>query len=294
MLIFFTTALFSQDQTKNSIGDAVYEEYQQNGIDDALDKYKDLKKNNSNEYNWTEWELNRIGYQLMLDDKDMDAAEKVLKYNMEEYPKAANPRDSYADYLIAQGNEEEAKKYLKESIQMAKNSAVENEKTQIYRGSTAKLARLEKEDQQLNFLSGNWNVHIVNYDKGKEMGSFDGKVLSTFNDNNNILTSEFVNSLGETVNQRILVYDALDKKYDMAYIDPAEPLGINLSTVTIKNAAGNSFEMMEEYTNREGLKKSAKHEIVKESDGKLIWTISEQGDDKSWEKGSVWTYNKEM
>ena len=188
----------------------------------------------------------------------------------------------------------EAKKYLKESIEMAKNSDSEDEKTRIFRGSTAKLARLEKEDQQLGFLTGDWNVQIVNYDKGKEVGKFDGKVMSEFNDNNNILTSKYVNSLGETVNQRILVYDAIDKTFDMAYIDPVEPLGINLSKVKIKKSGDNSFELMEDYTNREGEKKSAKHEIVKESDGKLMWTIYEQGADKNWEKAAVWTYNKSM
>jgi len=94
------TVSFSQETQKKSVGDAVYEEYQNSGIDKALTKYRNLKAKESNNYDFTEWELNRIGYQLMHNDGDMEAAEKVFKLNMEEYPKAANPHDSYADYLM--------------------------------------------------------------------------------------------------------------------------------------------------------------------------------------------------
>ncbi len=121
--------IYSQEVSdQKSVGDVVYEEYRQNGINKALDKYRDLKANNQNDYNFTEWELNRIGYQIMQNKEDLEAAEKVFKLNMEEYPKAANPQDSYADFLIAKGDKKAAKKHFEKAVSMAEKSDREDEK----------------------------------------------------------------------------------------------------------------------------------------------------------------------
>lgn len=96
VFICLATAVFSQDVKKKSVGDVVYQEYQKNDVNEALAKYRDLKAKSSAEYDFTEWELNRIGY-LIMRDGDLESAEKVFKLNMEEYPQAANPHDSYAD-----------------------------------------------------------------------------------------------------------------------------------------------------------------------------------------------------
>ncbi|UJH92284.1 hypothetical protein LZ575_06995 [Antarcticibacterium sp. 1MA-6-2] len=158
--MFCYHCFWAGDREKNSIGDAVYEEYKQNGIDKALAKYRDLKANK--DYEVTEWELNRIGYQLMHDDGDLEAAENVFSLNMEEYPQAANPMDSYADYLIEKGNPEEAKNYLQKSIAQNEKNKREDEK-QLLKASKAKLAKLENKHKQLDFLIGNWDVNSTNF-----------------------------------------------------------------------------------------------------------------------------------
>ncbi len=123
LFICLATAGFSQDMKKKSVGDVVYEEYQKGDVDKALTKYRDLKANKSTEYDFTEWELNRIGYQLMNNDGDLKAAEKVFKLNMEEYPQAANPHDSYADYLMEKGDKQAAIKHYENQSPWLKKAA---------------------------------------------------------------------------------------------------------------------------------------------------------------------------
>src|SRR5690606_23877175 len=93
MLICFTTLLAAQETRKASIADLVYADYKKDGIEKALQHDAELKKKEADKYRIDEFELNRIGYVIMNQDKDLESAEKVFRLNMEEYPEAGNPRD---------------------------------------------------------------------------------------------------------------------------------------------------------------------------------------------------------
>jgi hypothetical protein len=292
-ILCFSVTVFAQDTIqKKSVGDAVYQEYKQNGIDSALQKYSELKSK-SDEYTITEWELNRIGYQIMIDDQDMESAEKIFSLNMKEYPQAANPRDSYADYLIEKGDLEGAKKYLKESIAKAEKSDKEDEQTRILQSSKAKLARLENKHKQLNFLVGNWNLNSTNFTNGVEAGNTTGTDEVVYDEASSLITINHKNSNGEIFSKRMMVYDPIDEGYDVAYINTLSPMGIETSFIKINKVGDNKLELMETYTNRKGEKKKMRHEINKNDNNKLEWVIFEPGaNEQEWKKVYVMKMEK--
>lgn len=282
-MCFFITA-FAQDEEKASVGDVVYEEYQEKGVDEAISKYKDLKANQADQYTWNEWELNRIGYQIMNDDNDLEAAEKVFKLNMEEYPDAANPYDSYADFLLEKGNKDEAKKYFKKSITIAEKSDKEDEKTRIMSASKSKLAKLEKKDKSLDFLVGDWNIDATGYDKGKEGPKMKGMDKVTYDENANAIIFHHFDDQNKSEGMRILAYDAIDDEFDVAYINPNNLQGIQTSSMKMKNVGVNKYEFMDHYTERDGTEGIMKHEVEKISDNEVKWVIYDKGEDGNWQK----------
>ncbi|MDR9456914.1 MAG: hypothetical protein RI572_05840 [Salegentibacter sp.] len=286
--IFFmslvTSAIAQDEKEKNSIGEAVFEEYQENGIDAALAHYEKLKKEEKENYNWDEWELNNIGYKLMLEEKDMPAAEKIFKYNMKEYPEAANPNDSYADYLIEKGETEEAKKYLKKSIEIAQKSSSEDEKTRILAGSKAKLSKLENKHRQLEFLTGEWVMEQTNYRDGNAIDVPSSTQSITYLPGDAVLRIKHTNAQNNPCCERIIAYDAMDDQFEMAYVNATTPIGIEISKLDIKNIGENKVEMMEEYI-QNNEKRMARHELTRNGNDNIEWDVYLQKEDsKEWEK----------
>ncbi|MFD0975904.1 tetratricopeptide repeat protein [Salinimicrobium gaetbulicola] len=284
IFIVFFISTNAQETDKASIGDVVYEEYQKNGIDKALAKYQKLKTNKADQYTWTEWELNRIGYRLMLDDKDMDAAQKVFKFNIEEYPNAANPYDSYADYLLEKGNKDEAKEYFKKSIAIAEKSEKEDEQTRIMAGSKSKLAKLEKKDRTFDFLVGDWNIDSQGFNEGKEGPQMKGKDKVTYDENANAFIIHHFGEDGNSEGIRVIAYDAIDDEYDVAYINPNNLQGIQVSSMKMKKLGDKKYEFMDHFTERTGEEVVLKHEIERISDNQMKWVIFEKTDNDDWQK----------
>ncbi|MEG9326428.1 tetratricopeptide repeat protein [Salinimicrobium catena] len=284
MLMFFFASGYAQDEEKTSIGEVVYEEYQENGIDEAISKYKDLKANQADDYTWNEWELNNIGYQIMNDDNDLEAAEKIFSLNIEEYPKAANPYDSYADYLLEKGDTEKAKEYLKKSIAIAEKSNIEDEQTRILSASKGKLARLEKKDKQLDFLVGDWNIDATGYQEGKEANKMKGKDKVVYDENANAIIFHHFDDQQQSEGMRILAYDAVDDEFDVAYLSPSSLQGIQMSSMKMKNVGENKYEFMDHYTTRNGKEMMMKHEMQRISDNEIKWVIFEKTDQGEWQK----------
>ena len=94
------------------IADAIGKKVQNEGITAAIDYYKKLKSERPNDYIFSEYELNFLGYELLGADK-VDEAIGIFKLNQEEYPKSANVYDSYGDALLAKGDTVNALIYFK-------------------------------------------------------------------------------------------------------------------------------------------------------------------------------------
>lgn len=86
-----------------------------NGVDAGIDRYKELKVNSSENYDFNENTLNMIGYYL-LNRKLNSEALRIFQLNVEEYPEQWNVYDSLAEAYLLQGDKENALKNYQESL----------------------------------------------------------------------------------------------------------------------------------------------------------------------------------
>ncbi len=289
LLISLSSMVLGQEKAEPNLADQLHTEYKSNGIDQSLKMYQKLDKDKT--YNGFQEPLNMLGYKLMLEDKDLEAAKKVFEAQIAEYSKEANPYDSYADVLIEMGNKAEAKKNLQKSVDLAKISDTDLDQ-QIYRASTAKLAKLENKHRMFEFMDGDYDVDISNYDDGKVTNKNKFHSSASYDEAGNILTVNFTNQDNKSIGKRIVVYDAVEDQYDMAFLNATDPFGIRMSHVKVKDLGNNKVELMESYVDRNGKEKTVRHEIKKSND-MVEWVIFEQDDtSKSWEKATVQNFNK--
>ncbi len=99
------------------IKDYLYKTILDEGIDRAISTYKYLKKESPNLFDFSENQLNYLGYWL-LKQKRFDDAVKIFKLNAEAFPNSSNVYDSMGEGLLAKGDTTEAIKYYKKSIEL--------------------------------------------------------------------------------------------------------------------------------------------------------------------------------
>jgi len=120
--------LYSQpyEQPKISIVAPLEKLINEEGIQKAIAAYRDLKAKQSATNDFSEPELNRLGYQLLRTGKVKEAIE-IFKLNVEAYPKAFNTYDSLAEAYLADNQRELAIQNYKKSLELDANntSAVE-------------------------------------------------------------------------------------------------------------------------------------------------------------------------
>jgi tetratricopeptide (TPR) repeat protein len=97
--------------------DALRKVITESGIDRAREKYAEMKDASSEEYYFDEAEMNRLGYQLINQDKLQEAIE-IFKMNVELYPEAWNVYDSLGEGYMLLGEKEFAIKYYEKSMQI--------------------------------------------------------------------------------------------------------------------------------------------------------------------------------
>ena len=292
MLICFTTLMTAQETKKVSIADLVYSDYKKNGIEKALQRYAEVKKKEAAKYQIDERELNRIGYVIMEEDKDLESAEKVFRLNMEEYPEAGNPRDSYGDYLLAAGNAEEARKYFQESIDRTQKGKGSLEDTRLYYTSLGKLAHIENRHRKLDFLLGDWDVDMKDLQNGEVVNSRQIRNSIFYDEGSNIIIADFKELDGKAFAKRVIVYDAVDDEFDIAYIGSNEILGLWPSTMKVKDLGNNSYEAIEEYVDEANKQVKIKHNIKKTGDAGLVWDVYIENKSGVWEKASQMMFTK--
>ena len=115
--LIFDVELISIGDPKPSINEALMDLVLADSIPAAIIKYHDLKKNNSNDYNFKESQLNSFGYQLLQVGK-IDQAIALLKLNTETYPESANVYDSLGEAYMIKGNKEAALMNYEKSLKL--------------------------------------------------------------------------------------------------------------------------------------------------------------------------------
>ncbi len=106
------------DRPKKSIADALARVAMKSGGAAAVSKYRDLKTDSPNVYDFDNEEaLNQLGYRLLGDKKIKDAIE-VLKLNVEMFPDSFNPYDSLGEAYLADDQTDLALANYKQSVKL--------------------------------------------------------------------------------------------------------------------------------------------------------------------------------
>lgn len=106
------------DEPKRSIGEALYKISMEKGGAAAVAEYRRLKAGTtSGTYDFSEDELNTLGYQLMAKERTKDAIE-IFKLNVEMFPASSNPYDSLGEAYLKDGNKELALANYKKAVEL--------------------------------------------------------------------------------------------------------------------------------------------------------------------------------
>jgi CubicO group peptidase (beta-lactamase class C family) len=129
-----TNILYNQPYNlpKLPIADVLLKTIGEKGIEAGIAQYRDLKAKQSNVYDFSEPELNRLGYQLLAAKKLKEAIE-VFKLNVKAYPQGFNTYDSLGEGYMNSGNTELAIQNYKKSLELNPQNT----------GAIAMLKRLE-------------------------------------------------------------------------------------------------------------------------------------------------------
>jgi len=77
--------------------------YQAKGVKAAVEAYEAVKKDQPDAYTFNDGDINLFGYELLWANK-LDDAIEIFRLNIAEHPYSGNPRDSYAEALLAKGD----------------------------------------------------------------------------------------------------------------------------------------------------------------------------------------------
>ena len=105
------------DQAKRSLAETLVSALRKGDIAAAVKQYRDIRKNQMDQYALSEREMNVGGYQLFRGG-NLKAAIEVFKLNVEEFPKSANTYDSLGEAYMMDGNKELAIKNYEESVKL--------------------------------------------------------------------------------------------------------------------------------------------------------------------------------
>jgi ankyrin repeat protein len=94
----------------------------------AIDLYRSLKREHSGYYDFGESMLNRLGYQLLAEERYNDAI-AVFELNVEAYPESWNVYDSIAEAFMKNGDSEKATRDYNRSLEL--NSANDNARNML-------------------------------------------------------------------------------------------------------------------------------------------------------------------
>ncbi|MEO6051053.1 MAG: tetratricopeptide repeat protein [Pyrinomonadaceae bacterium] len=87
------------------------------GIDSAIRQYREMRHTHARNYNFSEPVLNRLGYDLLRNQKATEAIE-IFKLNVEIFPRSFNVYDSLAEAYLVNGNKEPALKNYERSLEL--------------------------------------------------------------------------------------------------------------------------------------------------------------------------------
>ena len=100
-----------------SIGQAIGKTVREQGTEAAVKQYYELKKTGADTYDFSERELNMLGY-ILLGEKRIKEAIEIFKLNVAVYPDAFNTYDSLGEAYLANNERELAIKNYRKSLEL--------------------------------------------------------------------------------------------------------------------------------------------------------------------------------
>ncbi len=116
------------DYPRKPIKDYLLEVIYDEGIETAIENYKQLKKEAPDLFDFSEQQLNTLGY-ILLNDKRYDEALQIFQLNAEMFPTSSNVYDSMAEAYMKKGDNQKAIELYKKSLEL--NPANENGKKML-------------------------------------------------------------------------------------------------------------------------------------------------------------------
>jgi CubicO group peptidase (beta-lactamase class C family) len=105
------------ESPKRSIAELLLTTLVEKGVAAAITQYRELKTGKATEYDFSEPELNTLGYQLLQMKKVPDSIE-IFKLNVEAYPQGFNTYDSLGEAYMVHGDKELAIANYKKSLEL--------------------------------------------------------------------------------------------------------------------------------------------------------------------------------
>lgn len=135
-------SLFAINDSKQPISEVLYEVISNEGIGAGVKKYHSLKKKQGKDYDFSETELNTLGYRFIREGK-LPEAIAVFKLNTDAYPKSPNAFDSLAEAYLRSGKREKASELYEKSLAMLADADMdETRKDALKKNAEAKLGFL--------------------------------------------------------------------------------------------------------------------------------------------------------
>jgi CubicO group peptidase (beta-lactamase class C family) len=109
------------EMPKRSIAEALLPIIERSGVDAALAQFEKMRQRPA-EYSLSETEMNSLGYYLLNTRSEVKAALAVFRLTAEAFPNSANAHDSLGEAYLRSGNQEEAARSYRRSLELDPNN----------------------------------------------------------------------------------------------------------------------------------------------------------------------------
>lgn len=116
------------EQPKRPIADTLARIIEEEGVEAAIERYRELKRTASDTWDFGENQLNSLGYRY-LGRGEVETAIAIFELNVEMFPDAFNPWDSLAEAYMEAGDRDRAIEYYRKSLEL--NPGNENAKRML-------------------------------------------------------------------------------------------------------------------------------------------------------------------
>lgn len=162
------------DQPKKSIGETLMKVVSEKGANAAVAEYHKLKSAKSATYDFSEMELNRLGYNLLRTNRAKDAIE-IFKLNVEMFPASSNPYDSLGEAYLADNQKDLALVSYKKAVELDPKNAAAVQAVNRIEGKTAKVDAAVYDSYAGDYELAPDFVLTVSRDADKLMGQATGQ-----------------------------------------------------------------------------------------------------------------------